>query len=388
MKYKFCCLVFVFLSAMLLSFTTAKARGFRNLLSPSLMCVVPRSSLWTTSFRARSRPSFISTTATHPFFLSSAPHNKVLFRTHNRALSLKGSKQQKNKKDNNSQLLAEFFNLVHMKDFMKAKEAFEQISSASHLTSPRQKNLLTAMLSLCEKGDQLDFALKIRSDLEAAGFVFSESDIFPLIKCASDMGAIPLAKLYLQEIIDAKFIVRHRDIFPILKAMAASPSVNSSHEALEECFHLKDYGLYPRPQELELILASGVRTNAIKDPLFRKKLSALISLINDTYCAIDQVSALRMHQAINVGTLAGVEAESVEYLTQMYKMGILVDKPSDITGQVRSSTCIFVCCFLICHIMGMLYVLLYNSCFRKTHFFLLVNFSLNGPLFLGTLRKS
>jgi hypothetical protein len=241
-------------------------------------------------------------------------------------------------RDKDFPLLPQFFNHVRLKEFVKAKETYEFIL-VSHAHSPyNRKDMMSALLSLCEKGDQLEFALQLNEDLRNAGFVPTESDIYSLIKCASDKGDIKLAKRYLQDIIDAKFIVRHRDMFPIFQAIAAQPSANSSYEVMAECSLLKHYSLYPRPQELEIILASGVRTGAIKDSEFQEKLSDFISLMNHTHCAINYVSALRMHQVMHDGTIASEEKSSVDYLTQILKKGILVDKHQDITGKVQPTS--------------------------------------------------
>lgn len=329
MKYRVHLLahIYLFMMMFLSSSKVVNVLALRKLPTSSFLRRTSIRNAWTSP----ARPYSIATSSS-----ASDPSSvKLLFRSYLRPMSQKSTKHKQNENDN-SHLMPELFNYVSFKNFTKAKEIFDLIlATPSGISRHQRKNVLTSMLSLCERGDQLDFALQLRHDLESAGFVPSESDIYHLINCASDMGDISLAYQYLQEIIDAKFQVRHRDIFPIVKALAATSSVNDSHKALDECFSFRRYGLYPRPQELELIIASGVRTGAIKNLTFRDKLSNCISLINDTYCAIDQVSALRLHQAVHEGTLATEKEESISYLTEMYRRGILVEKLSDITGQVR-----------------------------------------------------
>jgi hypothetical protein len=295
------------------------ARGFRklpsNIFSPRLIV----------------GKSWVSSSATSPlrFIPAGKPH------LHHPLRRFSQINSKKPKRVNDFPLMAVFFNHVHMRDFSKAKETYDFILSAHPECSLSQrKQLLSAMISLCEKGDQLEFALKLRNDLKENGFELNESNILPLIKCASDKGDISLAKQYLQEIVESNYIVRHRDTSPVLHAIVDLSSKSSSYTALDECSRLKEYGLYPRPQELELVLASGVRTGAIKEEEFRDKLSNLISIINHTYCAIEHVAALRVHQAVQVGTVASEDKRSVDYLTDMFKKGILVDKCCDISGKV------------------------------------------------------
>lgn len=235
-------------------------------------------------------------------------------------------------------LLAELFDNVRKKDFDKAREAYDLIISSHSDTPHHRKNMITALLSLCDRADQLDFSLRLHHDLKACGIKPSESELLPLIKCASAKGDIPLAKQYLQEIIDANLPVRHRDTLPILQAIVSSSSQHCALRALEECTNLKDYNLYPRPQELEVILASAVQTGAIKEPVFREKLSEFITLINHTHCSIDHVSALRLHQAMHNGTVAAENEKSINFMTQVFKDGVLVSSKNDITGQVRLGT--------------------------------------------------
>jgi hypothetical protein len=61
----------------------------------------------------------------------------------------------------------------------------------------------------------------------------------------------------------------------------------------------------------------------------------LLSTMNSTYCAIDHVSALRLHHAVLDGTIASEDSKSINLITKVFKEGILVAKPDDITGQVR-----------------------------------------------------
>ena len=316
----------IFLFAMSLTSKFINIFAFRKLPNSALLRRPFHSNAWIS--HVRHSPISISSVNSVPSTV------KLPFRSHLRSFS---DGKRKEKYVGVFQHLPEFFNLVHLKNFTKAKEIYDFIQASHSGPSRHKKNLLTAMLSLCEKGDQLEFAQQIRNQLRTAGYIPTESDIFPLIKCACDLGDISLAKQYLQDITDAKFIVRHRDIFPILKAITATNSINSSHELMAECFLLRNYGLYPRLQELELIIASGVRTGAIKDPVFRDQLSDFISLMNDTYCAIDQASALRIHQAVHEGTLATEEGESINFLTQIFRKGILVGKHRDITGKVIST---------------------------------------------------
>ena len=238
--------------------------------------------------------------------------------------------------EGNIKLLPDFFSSVHMKDFTRAKELFDMINVVPVRPMTKRKNMLTAMLSLCENADQLEYAQKLRNDLNSEGFQATESDFLPLIRCACDKGDIGLAKSYIEEIVKGDFIVRHRDTLPILQATVASGStVKTSYDALDECFNMKTYNLCPRSLELELVLASGVQTGAIKEEVFLSKLSTLLSTMNSTYCAIDHVSALRLHQAVLDGTIASEDSKSINLITKVFKEGILVAKPDDITGQVR-----------------------------------------------------
>lgn len=233
--------------------------------------------------------------------------------------------------------MPEFFECVHRKDFTKAEEMYTLIlATNSKLVPQMRKNLITSMLSLCDKGDQLEYALRLRNDLVASGIRATESDISALIKCACDRGDTPLAKQYLQEIVDTGHIVRHRNTLPILQATLAPSCASSSYQGAEECLDLSTHGLYPRPQELEELLASGVRTGAIKESAFLQKLSNILTIINHTYCAIDHVSALRMHQALHDGTAASEEPESVAFLAKIMQRGILVNQLHDITGTVMT----------------------------------------------------
>ena len=233
--------------------------------------------------------------------------------------------------------LREYFKCVQSGDFDKSKELFDKIMATYDVNSGDfypPKNILTAMLSLCKKGSQLDFAFRLRNDLVKAGYCPSESDIFPIINCACDKGDIDLAKMYLNEIISSSLIVRHRDTFRILQAVVESSASTSTNAALDECFLFEDYNIYPRPQEVELIVASAVKTGAYKSTTFRDKFVKLLSRVSDVYCAIGKESALRMHQAVSHSVLACEERQYTEFLIEAFKKGILVERKSDISGNV------------------------------------------------------
>eukprot|EP01041_Mallomonas_annulata_P002215 gene2215-4303_t len=179
---------------------------------------------------------------------------------------------------------------VRAKDFTESYELYNQIKQ---FPFQNEKRVNEAMLSVCFKKDHLEFAQEMFNGMVKRKVAPTESAYLALIRCYSDNFQIEEAFAIIKQMNIIGIEIKLRTYHPILEALCQS---NRTFEALELLHHMKDISIYPRTEQIALILAAAKRSQSFENKEFVTRLNEILFACSTEVVGVSYMELLKLGQ--------------------------------------------------------------------------------------------